>query len=81
MNITENKKMIVDALNSIVHCLDRIDAEREQIKEISKNVYENTDIPKKMIRKLARIIQRSSAVAEKQEIEFLDTLIDEIINK
>ena len=77
---TTTLKHIKDGINAIVVCLDKIEAEREQIKEIVKLVVEQTEISPKHLKSFASMIQKAKAAERLQELEECHTLLSEIIN-
>lgn len=48
-------KKIDEALQQISDSMTRIDAEREHIKDVVDAVHENHDLPKKLVRQLAKV--------------------------
>jgi hypothetical protein len=67
-NPTDIKK-IDSALEEISNSKTRIEAERELIKEISDNLNEEFDIPKKLINQLAKVYHMRNFATEVSEQE------------
>jgi len=74
--IAKVKTMIVEMTN----CLNRIDAEREQMKDIASSVEEKFGIKKKIINKIARTMFKHNYAdlqSENEHFEFLYEAIAE----
>ena len=78
MNI--DRQMYKLSLQSIVDSLDRIDGEREHIKEVAKVFEEKTEIPARHLKKIARLIQKSKAAEHRAELEEIDSLLETALN-
>lgn len=70
-----------DGLSEIVKALDRIDGEKEAIKDILKALTEKTDVPKKYIRKMAVLIQKSNVISHRSEMDEFKDLLDMIVGR
>ena len=71
-NPTDRKK-VKDAINEISNSLTRIEAERDLIKEIVKEVSDTHQIPRKIVRKMAKTYHSQNLTQEVQEHEeFVD---------
>ena len=71
-NPTDRKK-VRDAINEISNSLTRIEAERDLIKEIVKEVSDTHQIPRKIVRKMAKTYHSQNLTQEVQEHEeFVD---------
>jgi len=75
----QSKKTIKDALAQISDSLTRIEAERDHIKDILQVVEDKVDIPKKYIRKMARIYHKQNMSEVKAENDDIETLY-EVVN-
>ena len=72
---------IADAVDEIVDCMTRISAERDAIKDILAAVVEKVDVPKKYIRKLAKVQFQDSfdkEVGEAEDFEELYTKVKQV---
>lgn len=68
-----DRKKVKDAINEISNSLTRIEAERDLIKEIVKEVSDTHQIPRKIIRKMAKTYHSQNLTQEVQEHEeFVD---------
>lgn len=68
------KKVILDALQEISSSKTRMEAERDLIKEIVNNLHEETEIEKKIIRRMAKVYHAANfteEVAQDEEFELL----------
>jgi Zn-dependent M32 family carboxypeptidase len=73
-----DKKVIKDAMREISSSMTRTEAERDLIKEIIKNISENYEIPKKTVRKLARVYHNQNFTKEIEEHEEFELLYENI---
>lgn len=53
-----DKAKVLGCLQEISNCLTRIEAERDLIKEILQKMQDESEIPKKLSRKLARVYHK-----------------------
>lgn len=68
-----DRKKVKDAINEISNSLTRIEAERDLIKEIVKEVSDTHQIPRKIVRKMAKTYHSQNLTQEVQEHEeFVD---------
>lgn len=61
-------------LAEMTHCMQRADDEKESMKEIAEEVYNQFDVPKKIVNKLARTMYKRNYAdlqAENEDFEFL----------
>jgi len=61
-------------LAEMTHCMQRADDERESMKEIAEEAYNQFNIPKKIVNKLARTMYKRNYAdlqAENEDFEFL----------
>lgn len=69
----EDRKKVRDAINEISNYLTRIEAERDLIKDIVKEVSDTHQIPRKIVRKMAKTYHSQNLTQEVQEHEeFVD---------
>jgi len=74
----EDRKAIKNALQEISSSLTRIEAERDLIKDILQTVQDNQNIPKKYVRKLAKIYHKQNYNEVQQEQDDLETLYETV---
>lgn len=73
-----DRKAIKDALQEISNSLTRIEAERDMIKDILQAVQDNQKVPKKYVRKLAKIYHKQNYNEVQQEQDDLETLYETV---
>lgn len=73
-----DRKAIKDALQEISNSLTRIEAERDLIKDVLQTVQDNQNIPKKYVRKLAKIYHKQNYTEVQQEQEDIETLYETV---
>lgn len=73
-----DRKAIKDALQEISNSLTRIEAERDMIKDILQAVQDNQKVPKKYVRKLAKIYHKQNYTEVQQEQDDLETLYETV---
>ena len=69
-DVLKLKTMLVEA----THCMQRMDDERESIKDIIGDAFANFDIPKKALKKLATTMYKrnyADVQAENEDFEYL----------
>ena len=72
--LEEDKKKIKDAMQEASNSLLRIDAERDHIKHITEDIFDNYKIPKKTISRMIKVYHKQNfqeEVAEHEEFEVL----------
>ena len=74
----EDKKKLANAIKEISDSMTRMDAEKDLIKDIIQVSYENFEIDKKHIRKLASIYHRQNMSEVKYEYDEVETLYEEL---
>lgn len=74
----EDRRAIKNALQEISSSLTRIEAERDLIKDILQTVQDNQNIPKKYVRKLAKIYHKQNYNEVQQEQDDLETLYETV---
>ena len=72
----EDRKRLKAALNEMVNSLTRIEAEREQKKAIAAQIFEDFDIPKKLINKAASAMYKENFQLVAAEAADLETLME-----
>ena len=75
-----DRKKIKDALQEISDSMTRIEAERDLIKDIVKDVSDNYQLPKKHINKMARIFHKQNFQITQQEQDELESLYITIVD-
>jgi len=68
----EDRRKIVNALNEMSASFTRMDAERDLQKDILATLEEDFELPKKYMRKVARIYHKQNLIEERsnfQEVE------------
>jgi hypothetical protein len=73
-----DRQAVQKALQEISASLTRIDAEKDLIKDILVTVEDNQNIPKKYMRKMARIYHKQNFTEIQQEQEDLETLYETV---
>lgn len=73
-----DRKAIKDALQEISNSFTRIEAERDLIKDILQTVQDNQSIPKKYVRKLAKIYHKQNFAEVQQEQDEVETLYETV---
>ena len=83
INVPSNpadRQKLKQMLAEMTHCLQRADDEREAMKEIADEAYEQFGIPKKIVNKLARTMYKRNYAdlqSENEDFEFLyETLVE-----
>lgn len=79
--ITTDAGKVLSVLNEISNCLTRMEGERDAMKEIISKAAEDHQIPKKTLRKMARIHHKGNANQEKAEVEEVFSLYETVQNK
>jgi archaellum component FlaC len=75
----EQKKAIKDCLQEISNSLTRVEAERDNIREIINRMAEEFEMNKRISRKLARIYHKRNIEEERAEQEELNNTYDEVV--
>lgn len=73
------RQKLKQMLSEMTHCLQRADAEREQMKEICDEAYTQFNIAKKTINKLARTMYKHSYADLQQENEDFEFLYEALV--
>ena len=73
----EDRKKIKDAVQEISNSMLRMEAERDLIKEIVKEVSDNFQIPRKIVKKIAVTFHKQNLTeVEAEHEEFVDVYED-----
>lgn len=75
----EDKKVVKDAVIEISYSMTRIENERQQIKDIVDSISEKFDIPKPLIKKMAKIYHKDTLKDEQVDFDEFITLYEEVI--
>lgn len=78
ISTNEDKKKLANAIKEISNSMTRMDAEKDLIKDIIQGAYEDFEIDKKHIRKLASIYHRQNMSEVKYEYDEVETLYEEL---
>lgn len=78
LSTNEDKKKVANAIKEISDSMTRIDAEKDLIKDIIQVTYENHEIDKKHIRKLASIYHKQNMSEVRYEYDEVETLYEEL---
>lgn len=73
-----DRQAIKNALQEISNSLTRIEGERDLIKDILQTVQDNQNIPKKYVRKLAKIYHKQNYSEIQQEQEDIESLYETV---
>jgi len=74
----EDRKRIRDAMEEISNSYTRVEAERDFVKEAINNLAEDVDVPKNILRKMARIYHKQNMAAVVYEVEDIEALLESI---
>jgi archaellum component FlaC len=74
----EDLKRIKDAMQEISNSFTRIEAEKDFQKEALVSLEEDVGIPKKYLRKMARIYHKQNMNQIKSEMETIDFLLEKV---
>lgn len=75
----ETKKRIRGALEEISNSMTRMGAERDLIKNILQDVEDDTQVPKKYLRKMANIFHKQNLNEVKAENDDVETLYETVV--
>jgi len=75
----QTKKRIRSALEEISNSMTRMGAERDLIKNILQDVEDDTQVPKKYIRKMATIFHKQNLNEVKAENDDVETLYETVV--
>lgn len=54
----KERQTLKTMISEMTYCLDKMDAQREQMKEIGSEAAETFDVPKKLVNRMARIMYK-----------------------
>lgn len=74
-----DRKKIRDALQEASNSMIRISAERDLIKEISKDIAEKHELPKKIVNKMIRVYHKQNFSEEQASTSEFETLYEEVV--
>lgn len=74
----DDKKKIFGAIREISNSLTRIEAERDLIKDIVKDVSDNYQIPRKTVKKIATTYHKQNMTQVEQEHEEFVELYEDV---
>lgn len=74
----DDKKKIFAAIREVSNSLTRIEAERDLIKDIVKDVSDNYQIPRKTVKKIATTYHKQNMTQVEQEHEEFVELYDDV---
>ena len=77
----EDKKKFLNAIVEVSNSMTRTEAERDLINEIIKDLSEEFDINKKIIRKIAKAYHKQNLNEEQQDHEEFVELYEEVVSK
>ena len=75
----EDKNKVNNSIKEISNSLTRIEAERSLINEILADLQDEFELPKKYMRRLAKVYHKQNLNEVKTETEELEDLYNEII--
>ena len=81
INNPEDKKKFLNAIVEISNSMTRTEAERDLINEIIKDLSEEFDINKKIIRKIAKAYHKQNLNEEQQDHDEFVELYEEVVSK
>ena len=76
----EDKRKFQNAIQEISNSMTRTEAERDLINEVIKNLSEDFDMNKKIIRKIARAYHKQNLAEEQTDHEEFVEVYEEVIN-
>jgi DNA-binding NarL/FixJ family response regulator len=74
----EDRKRIRGAMEEISNSYTRTEAERDFVKEAIESLSEEVDIPKNILRKMARIFHKQNITDVVSEVEDIEALMESI---
>jgi predicted transcriptional regulator len=76
----EDRRKFQNAIQEISNSMTRTEAERDLINEVIKNLSEDFNMNKKIIRKIARAYHKQNLTEEQQDHEEFVEVYEEVIN-
>ena len=74
----EDRKNIKNRLEEISNSLTRIEAERSQINEILQDMQDNYELPKKHMRKVAKVYHKQNIIEMKNEFDDIEQIYNTV---
>ena len=74
----EDRKRIRGAMEEISNSYTRVEAERDFVKDAINDLSEEVDIPKNILRKMARIFHKQNMADVVSEVEAIEALMESI---
>lgn len=74
----EDRKRIRGAMEEISNSYTRVEAERDFIKDAINSLADEVDIPKNILRKMARIYHKQNMADVVSEVEDIEALMESI---
>lgn len=74
----EDRKRIRGAMEEISNSYTRVEAERDFVKDAINDLSEEVDIPKNILRKMARIFHKQNMADVVSEVEDIEALMESI---
>lgn len=75
----EDRKKIRNALQEVSNSYTRVEAERDLIKDIIKTISEDFDLPKKTVRKMAKVYHKQNFNQEREEFSDFEAMYEEVL--
>ncbi len=75
----KERQTLKTMISEMTYCLDKIDGQREQMKEIASDAAESFDVPKKLINRMARTMYKHSYSDLCAENEHFEKLYETVI--
>ena len=75
----KERQTLKTMVSEMTYCLDKIDKQREQMKEIAGDAAESFDIPKKLINRMARIMFKHLYADLRAENDHFEDLYETVI--
>lgn len=76
----EDRKKVQSALDEFSNSLTRVEAERDHQKEILAMLEEEFELPKKYMRKVARVYHKQNLMEFKAEAEEVEDIYESIVS-
>jgi len=74
----EDRKQIRERLNEVSNSLTRIEAERDHINEILADMQDEYELPKKHMRKVARVFHKQNINEMKEEFSDVEDIYNAV---
>lgn len=75
----EDRRKVLGALTEMSASFTRMDAERDLQKEILANLEEDFELPKKYMRKVARIYHKQNLIEEKNAFQEVEDIYEGLV--